>query len=304
MAGLKELRVRISSIASTKKITSAMKMVAAARLRKAQDSLAKSVEYHQGIQTIAGRLYNQVRKEEKDGGKTVVYPLIMQKRPAPENYLLVVFASDRGLCGSYNSYVLRETMSRINELQKQGKNVKVLCLGKKIGDALKVRKPDLVWDIVIGVGGKGAKYKDAEQLVDPLVKEYLSGGFDVCEMIYTHFNSAINRDVKRRQVMPYEFNLDLDDVKYDNKFNDAFYEYDAAEEKVLNDVVYMLFISEVFQMLLNSQASEQGARMTSMDNATRNASDMIAKLTLKYNRLRQSAITTELVEIISGAEAL
>ena len=173
MAGLKELRVRISSIASTKKITSAMKMVAAARLRKAQDSLAKSVEYHQGIQTIAGRLYNQVRKEEKDGGKTVVYPLIMQKRPAPENYLLVVFASDRGLCGSYNSYVLRETMSRINELQKQGKNVKVLCLGKKIGDALKVRKPDLVWDIVIGVGGKGAKYKDAEQLVDPLVKEYL-----------------------------------------------------------------------------------------------------------------------------------
>lgn len=304
MAGLKELRVRISSIASTKKITSAMKMVAAARLRKAQDSLAKSVEYHQGIQTIAGRLYNQVRKEEKDGGKTVVYPLIMQKRLAPENYLLVVFASDRGLCGSYNSYVLRETMSRINELQKQGKNVKVLCLGKKIGDALKVRKPDLVWDIVIGVGGKGAKYKDAEQLVDPLVKEYLSGGFDVCEMIYTHFNSAINRDVKRRQVMPYEFNLDLDDIKYDNKFNDAFYEYDAAEEKVLNDVVYMLFISEVFQMLLNSQASEQGARMTSMDNATRNASDMIAKLTLKYNRLRQSAITTELVEIISGAEAL
>ena len=304
MAGLKELRVRISSIASTKKITSAMKMVAAARLRKAQDSLAKSVEYHQGIQTIAGRLYNQVRKEEKDGGKTVVYPLIMQKRPAPENYLLVVFASDRGLCGSYNSYVLRETRSRINELQKQGKNVKVLCLGKKIGDALKVRKPDLVWDIVIGVGGKGAKYKDAEQLVDPLVEEYLSGGIDVCEMIYTHFNSAINRDVKRRQVMPYEFNLDLDDIKYDNKFNDAFYEYDAAEEKVLNDVVYMLFISEVFQMLLNSQASEQGARMTSMDNATRNASDMIAKLTLKYNRLRQSAITTELVEIISGAEAL
>ena len=304
MAGLKELRVRISSIASTKKITSAMKMVAAARLRKAQDSLAKSVEYHQGIQTIAGRLYNHVRKEEKDGGKTVVYPLIMQKRPAPENYLLVVFASDRGLCGSYNSYVLRETMSRINELQKQGKNVKVLCLGKKIGDALKVRKPDLVWDIVVGVGGKGAKYKDAEQLVDQLVKEYLSGGFDVCEMIYTHFNSAINRDVKRRQVMPYEFNLDLDDVRYDSKFNDAFYEYDAAEEKVLNDVVYMLFISEVFQMLLNSQASEQGARMTSMDNATRNASDMIAKLTLKYNRLRQSAITTELVEIISGAEAL
>ena len=155
-----------------------------------------------------------------------------------------------------------------------------------------------------GVAQKGARYRDAEQIIEPLIVEYMSGGFDVCESIYTYFNSPINREVKCRQLMPYNFDVDLSDRRFDNKFNNAFYEYDAAEEKVFNDVIYMLMFSEVFQMLLNSQASEQGARMTSMDNATRNAADMIGKLTLKYNRLRQSAITTELVEIISGAEAL
>ena len=304
MAGLKELRTRIFSIASTKKITSAMKMVAAARLRKAQDLLAKSETYHNGVLTIAGRLYKDISHEERASGKEVVYPLVMQTRASQENYLLVVFSSDRGLCGSYNSYVLRETVKRIEELQKEGKNVKVLCLGKKVGDALKVRNPDVVWDVVSGVVGKTIKYKDAEKIIEPLIQEYLSGSFDVCEVIYTYFNSAINRSIKRRCLIPYEFDVDLNDARYDNKFNDAFYEYDTAEEKIFNDVVFMLLVSEIFQMLLNSQASEQGARMTSMDNATRNASDMIDKLTLKYNRLRQSAITTELIEIISGAEAL
>ena len=304
MAGLKELRVRISSIASTKKITSAMKMVAAARLRKAQDLFAKSESYHSGIQTIAGRIYNDIKRIEKEGERKIPYPVIMQSRPNQENYLLVVFSSDRGLCGSYNSYILRETLKRIDELQKQNKNVKVLCLGKKIADALKYRKPEVVGDVLTGIASKGAKYKDAEQIIEPLVREYMAGSFDVCEVIYTHFKSAVNREVIRKQLLPYEFNLDLEDPRYSNRLNDAFFEYDAAEEKVFNDVVFMLLISEVFQMLLNSQASEQGARMTSMDNATRNAGDMIGKLTLKYNRLRQGAITTELVEIISGAEAL
>lgn len=304
MAGLKELRVRISSIGSTKKITSAMKMVAAARLRKANETLDKSEKYHQGILTIAGRMLKDIMENERYTGVPVNYPVIMQSRAEKENYLLVAFSSDRGLCGSYNSYVLRETIKRINELEAQGKNVKVLCVGKKIGDALKMRKPDAVWDVLVGVAQKGARYRDAEQIIEPLVTEYITGGFDVCEVIYTYFNSPINREVRRRQLMPYVFDVDLSDPRFDNKFNNAFYEYDATEEKVFNDVAYMLMFSEVFQMLLNSQASEQGARMTSMDNATRNAADMIGKLTLKYNRLRQSAITTELVEIISGAEAL
>ena len=304
MAGLKELRVRISSIGSTKKITSAMKMVAAARLRKANEALDKSERYHQGILTIAGRIFKDMKDDEKETGKPINYPVIMQSRAEVENYLLVAFSSDRGLCGSYNSYVLRETVKRIDELEAQGKNVKVLCVGKKIGDALKMRKPESVWDILVGVAQKGARYRDAEQIIEPLITEYITGGFDVCEVIYTHFNSPISREVKHRQLLPYSFDVDLSEPRFDGKFNNAFYEYDAAEEKVFNDVIYMLMFSEMFQMLLNSQASEQGARMTSMDNATRNAADMISKLTLKYNRLRQSAITTELVEIISGAEAL
>ena len=199
---------------------------------------------------------------------------------------------------------MKETVKRINVLEAQGKNVKVLCVGKKIGDALKNRRPDVVWDVLVGVAQKGARYRDAEQIIEPLITEYITGGFDVCEVIYTKFNSAINREVKNRQLLPYVFDVDLEDIRFNDNYNNAIYEYDAAEEKVFNDVAYMLMFSEMFQMLLNSQASEQGARMTSMDNATRNAADMIGKLTLKYNRLRQSAITTELVEIISGAEAL
>ncbi len=304
MAGLKELRVRISSIASTKKITSAMKMVAAARLRRANESLDKSKNYHQGILTVAGRIFKNLKDDEKGAGIPLNYPVIMTLRPDVENYLLVAFSSDRGLCGSYNSYVLRETIKRIDELTAKGMNVKVLCVGKKIGDALKSRRPDAVWDVLVGVAQKGARYRDAEQIIEPLITEYISGGFDVCEVIYTYFNSPINREVKRRQLLPYSLDVDLDDPRFSDKVDNAFYEYDAAEEKVFNDVVYMLMFSEMFQMLLNSQASEQGARMTSMDNATRNAADMIGKLTLQYNRLRQSAITTELVEIISGAEAL
>lgn len=304
MAGLKELRVRISSIASTKKITSAMKMVAAARLRRANESLDKSKNYHQGILTVAGRIFKNLKDDEKGAGIPLNYPVIMKLRPDVENYLLVAFSSDRGLCGSYNSYVLRETIKRIDELTAKGMNVKVLCVGKKIGDALKSRRPDAVWDVLVGVAQKGARYRDAEQIIEPLITEYISGGFDVCEVIYTYFNSPINREVKRRQLLPYSLDVDLDDPRFSDKVDNAFYEYDAAEEKVFNDVVYMLMFSEMFQMLLNSQASEQGARMTSMDNATRNAADMIGKLTLQYNRLRQSAITTELVEIISGAEAL
>ena len=304
MAGLKELRTRIESIKSTQKITSAMKMVAAARLRRAQDVLGKSQSYYDGLLTITGRLYRQIRNTEKQTGVRYNYPLIMQGKEQPENYLLVVFSSDRGLCGSYNSYVLRETLHRVAELQRDGKKVKVLCVGKKIGDALRHRNPGVVADVLTGIGGKGADYKEIERFIEPLVTAYMVDEFDVCEVIYTHFNSAINREVRNYRLLPFMPEIDVDDPRYDDKSGNAFFEYDAPAEKVFTDVLFMLAVAEVFRMFLNSQASEQGARMTSMDNATRNADDMVGKLTLKYNRLRQGAITTELIEIISGAEAL
>ena len=304
MAGLKELRTRIESIKSTQKITSAMKMVAAARLRRAQDVLGKSKSYYDGLLTITGRLYKQILNKEKQTGIRYNYPLIMQEKERSENYLLVVFSSDRGLCGSYNSYILKETLRRTTELQQTGKKVKVLCVGKKLGDALRHRKPELIADVLTGVGGKGVSYKEIEYLVEPLIAAYMVDEFDVCEVIYTHFNSAINREVKSYRLLPFVPEVNVEDSRYDDIAGDAFFEYDAPEEKVFTDVLFMLAIAEVFRMFLNSQASEQGARMTSMDNATRNANDMVDKLTLKYNRLRQGAITTELTEIISGAEAL
>ena len=304
MAGLKELRTRIGSIKSTQKITSAMKMVAAARLRRSQDLLAKSKTYYEGLLTIAGRLYKEVKTESKANNTEAVYPLIMQSKPVQEKFLLLVLSSDRGLCGSYNAYVLRDTIRRIEELQRDGKTVKVLCIGKKVGDALKHRYPDVLLDTLVGVGNKNDNYREVEDIAEMLLEKYMLGEFDVCEVIYTYFHSAINREVKCNQLLPFELNVDLEDPRYDDKYGDAFYEYDVAKEKVFSDVVFMAVVSELFQMLLNALTSEHGARMTSMDNATRNANDMIAKLTLKYNRLRQGAITTELIEIIAGAEAL
>ncbi|MBE6448549.1 MAG: ATP synthase F1 subunit gamma [Alphaproteobacteria bacterium] len=302
MAGLKELRTRIGSIKSTQKITSAMKMVAAARLRRAQDVLAKSQQYSEDMLTVAGRLYKEMRQEESENDLSYVFPRMLMEPENPLQYLLVVFSSDRGLCGSYNSYVIREAMRRIKELRQDGKQVKVLSIGKKAGDALRHRLPDLEVEILAGVAAKGADFKELQEICERILKSYTDKEFDVCEVVYTHFASAINREVRVQRYLPYH--IDIEDPRFDNISNRAFFEYDAPKQKLLVDVLLMLMTSVFFQDLLNAQASEHGARMTSMDNATRNASDMIAKLTLKYNRLRQTAITTELIEIISGAEAL
>ena len=304
MAGLKELRTRIGSIKSTQKITSAMKMVAAARLRRSQELLLKSKTYNDGILTVAGRIYKNIKTESEAKGVIPIYPFIMRHKAKQNKYLLVVFSSDRGLCGSFNAYMLRETLKRIKQLQTEGKEVKVLCIGKKIADALKRRCPDVVYDVLVGVGSGNDNYREAQNIAEMLFAAYGKNEFDVCEVIYTYFHSAINRDIKYKSFLPFELDIDLCDAKYDEKIGNAFYGYDDHKEKVFDDVVSMVAVSEMFQILLNSQTSEQGARMTSMDNATRNAKDMIAKLTLKYNRLRQGAITTELIEIIAGAEAL
>lgn len=302
MAGLKELRTRIGSIKSTQKITSAMKMVAAARLRRAQDVLSRSQHYSEDLLTVAGRLYREMKNDEQNSNIRYMFPRIVLPAVNPEQYLLVVFSSDRGLCGSYNAYIIRETMRRIKALRQEGKQVKVMCIGKKAGDALRLRMPDVEFEVMSGIAAKGADFKELQVIAERILQAYTEKAFDVCEVIYTQFKSAINREVVVQQFLPYL--IDTDDERFDNKADGAFYDYDAPKPKILIDVLLLLLTSVFFQDLLNAQASEHGARMTSMDNATRNADDMIAKLTLKYNRLRQTAITTELIEIISGAEAL
>lgn len=303
MAGLKELRTRISSITSTRKITSAMKMVAAARLKRSTDMLNKSKAYSNDLATIIGRLINTIRKEEAE--KKVVYPLpkVMLPPTKEETYQLVIFSSDKGLCGSYNTNILKESLQHINELVSLGKKVKVLSLGKKAGEALRRRCNGVEIEIWEGFAAKGPDYEENAKLIERLLAG-LGVDYDICEVIYTHFNSAVNRVVQVKQFLPVAMDIADEDDRYSPQSGNAFYDYEGGKLAVLQNIMPLYVTSDMFFKLVNAQTSEHGARMTSMDNATRNAKDMISKLTLKYNRLRQGAITTELIEIISGAEAL
>lgn len=303
MAGLKELRTRISSITSTQKITSAMKMVAAARLKRSTDMLNKSKAYSNDLTVILGRLINSIRKEEQEKHIAYTLPKVMLSAVKEEVYQLVIFSSDKGLCGSYNSNLLKESLSRVKELLSLGKKVKVLSLGKKAGEALRRRCNEVEIEVWDGFAAKGPNYEETAQLVERLLSG-LGVDFDICELIYTHFNSAVNREVRCKRFLPVELAIDDNDDRYKASVDNAFYDYEGGKLAVLQSIMPLYISSDMFFSLVNAQTSEHGARMTSMDNATRNAKDMIAKLTLKYNRLRQSAITTELIEIISGAEAL
>lgn len=306
MAGLKELRTRIESIKSTEKITSAMKMVAAARLRRSQGLIDKCRFYNNNILASANRVLLELRQAEQKKNIRFVYPELMRGNGKSENYLLVVFTSDRGLCGSYNSNVAREAAKRIEALKEEGKNVKILCVGKKGRDILKRKYADLIVDTIEGIAKKGAKYYEAVDLGQRILDLYKQGEVDVCEVVVSRFRSAINREIVTEQVFP----VVVEDFEYNrlhapiNVYKGAFYDYEPGLLELLESMLPLIFRSSLFQAIVHSQASEHGARMTSMDNATRNAKDMISGLTLRYNRIRQTAITTELVEIIAGAEAL
>ncbi len=306
MAGLKELRTRIESIKSTEKITSAMKMVAAARLRRSQGLIDKCRFYNNNILASANRVLLELRQAEQKKNIRFVYPELMRGNGKSENYLLVVFTSDRGLCGSYNSNVAREAAKRIEALKEEGKNVKILCVGKKGRDILKRKYADLIVDTIEGIAKKGAKYYEAVDLGQKILDLYKQGEMDVCEVVVSRFRSAINREIVTEQVFP----VVVEDFEYNrlhapvNVYKGAFYDYEPGLLEILDAMMPLIFRSSLFQAVVHSQASEHGARMTSMDNATRNAKDMISGLTLRYNRIRQTAITTELVEIIAGAEAL
>lgn len=306
MAGLKELRTRIESIKSTEKITSAMKMVAAARLRRSQGLIDKCRFYNNNILASANRVLLELRQAEQKKNIRFVYPELMRGNGKSENYLLVVFTSDRGLCGSYNSNVAREAAKRIEALKEEGKNVKILCVGKKGRNILKRKYADLIVDTIEGIAKKGAKYYEAVDLGQWILDFYKQGEIDVCEVVFSRFRSAINREIVNEQVFP----VVVEDFEYNrlhapiNVYKGAFYDYEPGLLELLESMLPLIFRSSLFQAVVHSQASEHGARMTSMDNATRNAKDMISGLTLRYNRIRQTAITTELVEIIAGAEAL
>lgn len=303
MAGLKELRTRIETIKSTQKITSAMKMVAASSLRKAQGLIASSVPYRENILSPLENVVSEFRTLEQNG-TFVKWPRMIAGSENDRTYLLLVFTSDRGLCGNFNASVAKVAARRIEELQNAGKEVKVACIGRKGYSILKRRYAANIVRDIDGIAKKSARYDESAVIANYAYDDFMMRNIDVCEAVYSEFHSAINREIVVKQLLPLRFSERAEAGTEPVLVNGAAYEYEPYKMEVLGQSLPLLYKASVFEAIIHSQASEHGARMTSMDNATRNAKDMISRLTLKYNRMRQTNITTELIEIIAGAEAL
>ena len=297
MATLKELRIRISSVKSTQKITKAMQMVASSKLRRAQENAEAARPY-------AIRMEGMLRAIAESVAGNDNAPAMLAGSGASDSHLLLVTCSDRGLCGGFNSSIVRAVKQRVAALQADGKTVKLLCLGRKGRDQLKRDHQGLIIDTVEDLDKGGLDYDDAAAISTRLAKMFADGEFDVCTIIYNHFKSVMNQIVTTQQLIPYHVEDGETSGGSEDGGPSAIYEYEPDEEEILAQLLPRNLAVQIYRALLESSASEQAARMTAMDNATRNAGDMIDKLSLLYNRSRQAAITTELTEIVTGAEAL
>ena len=295
MPNLKDLKNRISSVQSTRKITSAMKMVAASKLRRAQDQAEASGPYAERM----GRMLSSLAANVQDSGNG---PKLMTGTGADKVHLLVVISSDRGLCGAFNGSIVREAKRQITRLQSEGKTVKVLTVGRKGRDQLKREFASLIVESYEDVGRRRLGFSDADMVATKVLAMFDAGEFDVCSVIFNKFKSAISQIVTVQQLIP--FAVATETAEAAGADAKAMYEFEPDEEQILAELLPRNLSIQIYRALLESAASEQGARMTAMDNATRNAGDMINKLTITYNRTRQAYITKELIEIISGAEAL
>ncbi len=302
MPNLKDLKVRINSVKSTQKITSAMKMVAAAKLRRAQEQAEAARPYAERMERMLGSL-----AEGLPGGAGG--PALLAGTGSDMVHLIIVATSDRGLCGGFNAAIARETRRRIRALHDDGKEVKLLCVGRRGREALRRDYGGLIVDTIENVGRPRLGFGDAAGIRERVLGMFEDGGFDVCTVIYNHFRSAINQIVTTQQLIPFAVSADDDADGEDapapaDEGARAVYEFEPDEQDILAELLPRNLGVQIFHALLESTASEQGARMTAMDNATRNAGEMIDDLTLTYNRTRQAFITRELIEIISGAEAV
>jgi F-type H+-transporting ATPase subunit gamma len=291
MPSLKDLKTRINSVKSTQKITSAMKMVAAAKLRRAQDSAEKGRPYADRMQQIVNSLASKA--------DPISAPQLLVGNGKDNTHLLVVVSADRGLCGGFNGAITRQTRTEVARLRGEGKTVKLLMVGRKSADALRRELGDSYIESLEGIQGTAVEYADAASIGETVRNGFEAGEFDVCTVIFNKFKSAISQEVTLKRLIPAEVGEDTQD-------DDAgvSYEYEPDEEELLAAVLPRNISTQVYSALLESSAAELAARMTAMDNATRNAGDLIERLTLVYNRTRQATITKELIEIISGAEAV
>ncbi len=293
MPNLKDLRIRINSVKATQKITKAMQMVAASKLRRAQDQAVAARPYAERMEEVVASLAASLG--EREGA-----PPLLVGTGRDETRLIIVASSNRGLCGGFNTSIVRGAVQLITAAADAGKTVRILCVGRKGRDQLKRVHGGKIVDTIEGLGAKGLDFGDAEMVANRILAMYAAGEFDTCTIIYNHFHSVMRQEVTVRQLIP--FTPSGDAAAGANEGAD--YEFEPDEEEILAELMPRNLGVQVFRALLENAASEQGARMTAMDSATRNAGDMIDQLTLNYNRTRQAVITREMIEIVSGAEAI
>ncbi|MEP2723771.1 F0F1 ATP synthase subunit gamma [Roseibium sp.] len=294
MPSLKDLRTRIASVKATQKITKAMQMVAAAKLRRAQEAAEAARPYAERMEQVLANL--AVAFEGRDDA-----PKLMSGTGNDQVHLLVVATAERGLCGGFNTNIAKLARDKARSLIAEGKTVKILCVGKKGFDAIKRELGQYVIKTIELRGVKNVAFSNADEIGAELLSMYADGEFDICTLFYSKFESVIAQVPTAQQLIPADLPTE---AAGDDDGAAAVYEYEPDEAEILEDLLPRNISVQVFRALLENAASEQGARMSAMDNATRNAGDMIDKLTISYNRQRQAQITTELIEIISGAEAL
>jgi F-type H+-transporting ATPase subunit gamma len=296
MATLKDLRNRIKSVKSTQKITKAMKMVAAAKLRKAQDRAEKGRPYSEKMNSIVANLNSSIVDKTSA-------PKLLVGNGKNQNHLCIVMTADRGLCGGFNTSICRKARSFFNEQLKLGKNLKIITVGSKGNDQLKRIFGKYIIEKISFKDLKEITAKEADMITAKIIDMYNKEEFDVCTIFYNKFKSVISQIPQAQQIIPIP--LDEDSEKAKEGSNDlSQYEYEPEEEEILENLLPKNISTQIFKAFLENAASEQGSRMSAMDNATRNAGDLINKLTINYNRSRQAVITKELIEIISGAESL
>lgn len=291
MANLKELKNRITSVKSTQKITKAMKMVAAAKLRHAEESARSARPYSERMERMMVSLAAGL--EGREG------PRLLQGTGSDQKHLIIIATGERGLCGGFNSSISKAGARHVDGLIAAGKDVQILAVGKKGNDALKRKYGHLIIDVVDLSGSKRVGFGDALPIAQRALAMFGNDEFDVCTMFYARYVSVLTQVVTAQQLIP----ASIPEAK-EGAENEIDYDYEPEEEEILADLLPRNISVQVFRALLENSASEQGARMSAMDSATRNAGDMIDKLSLQYNRERQAAITSELIEIISGAEAV
>jgi len=293
MPSLDDLKKRISSVKSTQKITKAMKMVAAAKLRKAQESAEKGRPFSEKMNNIILNLSNSIA--DKDSASKFLAGTGKDK-----THLCVVITADRGLCGGFNTNICRKAKSYFEKIIKEEKTLKIFTVGSKGYDQLKRKYGNYIIEKANFKGIKKITYKEAEGIGNKIIKLFNEDQFDVCKIFYNKFKNVITQIPQSQQIIPIEKLKN----KEEEKKPENFYEFEPEENEILDDLLPRNISTQIFKAFLENAASEQGSRMTAMDNATRNAGDLVDKLTITYNRSRQAAITKELIEIISGAESL